>query len=222
MKERKTKGIHFFTPAVCFLILFILYTVSLMSFDRRPIGPQNSPVGFAAINAPIHELLGVNMRLYYITDWLSLVPVVIVMGFGLLGMVQLVKRRSILRVDRSILILGGFYLLVFCAYLFFEFYVVNHRPILINGVLEASYPSSTTMLAMCIMPAAMMQFHSLIQNQAVRKGINILCGFYTAFMVIGRLLSGVHWFTDIMGGMILSAALVMLYHGTIQLSASKS
>lgn len=207
----KKKKLNYFVPAGCVMILFLLYTAALMFIDVRPIGPQNSSVGFALINEKLHNWLGVNMMLYNITDWLGLVAIFVAIGFAVLGFVQLVKRQKLLCVDSSILVLGGFYLLVFSAYIFFEFYVVNYRPILINGFLEASYPSSTTMLVMCIMPTAMMQFHRLIRNTAFRKCINILCGIFTAFMVIGRVLSGVHWFTDILGGVILSAALVMLY-----------
>ena len=115
------------------------------------------------------------------------------------------------QVDSSILILGVFYILVFCAYVFFEFHVINRRPVLINGILEASYPSSTTMLAMCVLPTAMMQFHRLIQNHTLRKMVVVLCGLFTAFMVIGRLVCGVHWFTDIFGGLLFSIAMILLY-----------
>lgn len=208
MKKRNLT--NFLTSAVL-LILFVLYTVGITFIDVEPIGPKNSMVGFATINGLVHDFLGVNMQLYQITDWLSFIAFFIAMGFAVLGFVQLVKRRSLLRVDRSILVLGGFYLLVISAYLFFELYVINYRPVLINGLLEASYPSSTTMLVMCIMPTAMMLFHRLIKNKPIRTGIHVLCGAFTAFMLIGRLLSGVHWFTDIVGGILLSAALVMLY-----------
>ena len=119
-------------------------------------------------------------------------------------------------------VLGGFYVLVFLAYLFFEFFVVNYRPVLIEGVLEASYPSSTTMLMMCIMPTAIMQFHHLISSKRLRNIVNAFCGIYASFMVIGRVLSGVHWFTDIVGGILLSATLVMLYYSTNQLVNSKA
>ena len=108
------------------------------------------------------------------------------------------------------------------AYLFFEFFVVNYRPVLIEGVLEASYPSSTTMLMMCIMPTAIMQFHHLISSKRLRNIVNAFCGIYASFMVIGRVLSGVHWFTDIVGGILLSATLVMLYYSTNQLVNSKA
>lgn len=106
--------------------------------------------------------------------------------------------------------------------LFFEFFVVNYRPVLIEGVLEASYPSSTTMLMMCIMPTAIMQFHHLISSKRLRNIVNAFCGIYASFMVIGRVLSGVHWFTDIVGGILLSATLVMLYYSTNQLVNSKA
>jgi undecaprenyl-diphosphatase len=193
------------------LILFVLYTIALMYIDVKPIGPKDSSVGFAAINEIMQHLLGVNMLLYKITDWLGLAGILVALGFAFLGLVQLIKRKSLLRVDSSILVLGGFYLLVISAYLFFEYNIVNYRPVLINNYLEASYPSSTTMLVMCVIPTAMMQFHRLIKNKTVRIVINTFFGVFTAFMVIGRMLSGVHWFTDILGGILLSTVLIMLY-----------
>ena len=196
MKEEKKKIQNNFIVAAGLLALFILYTVAIMFVDVQPIGPQGSSVGFAEVNQYFHTLFGVNMLLYSITDWLSIAVLFIMFGFAMVGLVQLIKRKSLFRVDSSILVLGGFYVLVFLAYLFFEFFVVNYRPVLIEGVLEASYPSSTTLLMMCIMP--------------------------TAIMLIGRVLSGVHWFTDIVGGILLSATLVMLYYSTNQLVNSKA
>ena len=151
------------------------------------------------------------MMLYNITDWAGVAAILVVLGFAILGLVQWTKRKSILCVDASILILGAFYIVVFSGYAFFEFVVINHRPVLINGVLEASYPSSTTMLALCVMPTAMMQFNRLISNSIIKNSVNILCTIFTAFMVVGRLISGVHWFTDILGGLIFSAAVILIY-----------
>ena len=130
---------------------------------------------------------------------------------AILGLCQWIKRKNLFHVDSSILVLGCFYLLVFAVYLFFEFHVVNYRPVLINGFLEASYSSSTTMLVMCVMPPAMMQYHRLIKCRTAQHIVNTSCGIFTGLMVLGRLLSGVHWFTDILGGTLFSAALVMLY-----------
>jgi undecaprenyl-diphosphatase len=175
-------------------------------------------VGFATWNRFVHDLTGVHMPLYTVTDWLGLVPFVFVLGFAVLGLVQWIKRKSILKVDGSILALGGFYVAVMAAYVFFEIFVVNYRPVLIEGVLEASYPSSTTMLVMCVMPTAGMQFHRRIKNRALRHVVSFTLIAFAAFMVIGRLISGVHWFTDIIGGTLLSTGLVMLYHAVMDLN----
>ena len=217
MKEEKKKIQNNFIVAAGLLALFILYTVAIMFVDVQPIGPQGSSVGFAEVNQYFHTLFGVNMLLYSITDWLSITVYAVMFGFAMVGLVQLIKRKSLFRVDSSILVLGGFYVLVFLAYLF-----LNYRPVLIEGVLEASYPSSTTMLMMCIMPTAIMQFHHLISSKRLRNIVNAFCGIYASFMVIGRVLSGVHWFTDIVGGILLSATLVMLYYSTNQLVNSKA
>jgi undecaprenyl-diphosphatase len=179
--------------------------------DVKPIGPEESFVGFATLNGWVHNLFGVNMTLYNITDWASILVVFIPLVFAILGLHQWIKKRSLFKVDRSILLLGGFYGIVFIAYLFFEFFIVNYRPILIDGFLEASYPSSTTMLVMCIMPTTMLQFSRLITSNKVRNIVNAICGIITGLMVLGRLLSGVHWFTDILGGVLLSISLVMFY-----------
>ena len=197
--------------AICILAVFVLWTIAIQYVDVKAIGPQNSSVGFATLNQFIHNLTGVNMSLYTITDWLGLVPFVFAIGFALLGFIQWIKRKRILKVDYSILVLGGFYVLVIVMYIFFELCVVNCRPILINGVLEASYPSSTTMLVMCIMPTAIMQFNNRIKNETLKKLISVSIIVFILFMVIGRILSGVHWITDIIGGTMLSCGLVMLY-----------
>lgn len=205
MKKRKIY------TALGFLAAFLLWTVAVSRIDVQPIGPQGSVVGFATLNGLVHSFTGVHMLLYTITDWLSLVPVAFGLGFALTGLWQWIKRKSILKVDCSILLLGVFYAVVLAVYLLFEKMVINYRPVLIEGVLEASYPSSTTVLVLCIMPTAVMQLRSHVQ----KKGIIMAITAFTVFMVIGRLLSGVHWVTDIIGGILLSAGLVLLYGSII-------
>lgn len=209
MKKKVKKS---FCVAVGMLIVFVLWTVAVKFVDVRAIGPNSTEVGFATINKYIHNLTGVNMTLYTITDWLGLVPFAFVIGFGLSGLRQWIARKNILKVDYSIFVLGGFYIVVMAAYIFFEMFVINYRPILINNCLEASYPSSTTMLVLCVMPTALMELKSRIKNTVLRRCVTIAIFGFTAFMVIGRLLSGVHWITDIIGGAMLSTGLVMLYY----------
>ena len=201
------------------LVLFVIWTVALQFIDVEAIGPQGSRVGFSSLNKTIHNITGVHMSLYTITDWLSLVPICFITGFGILGLCEWIKRKNLFKVDYSLLVLGGFYIIVIVFYIFFEFFVVNYRPILINGNLEASYPSSTTILVMCVMPTAIPQLKTRIRNNKVKKFINILIVAFISFMVLGRVISGVHWISDIIGGALLSSGLVIMYHFINQLKA---
>ena len=194
------------------VVAFVLWTVLVRFVDVRAIGPEGSVVGFASLNGFIHKLTGVNWFLYTLTDWLGLVPIAVALGFAFLGLVQLIKRKSLWKVDYSILALGVFYIVVMTAYIFFEMVVINYRPTLIDGYLETSYPSSTTMLVTCVMPTAAIQLNARIKNPVIRRFVIITIVAFTAFMVIGRLVSGVHWITDIIGGVLLSAGLVMIYY----------
>ena len=194
-----------FWIALCLLAAFGLWTAALGVVDVASIGPEGSSVGFAGLNAFGHRLTGVHMALYTLTDWLGLVPLGVVAGFGLLGLSQWIRRRSLRKVDGDLLLLGVFYLVVLGAYMLFEVLVVNWRPVLIEGRLEPSYPSSTTMLVLCVMPTAALRLGT--RNRVITPAIAV----FAAFMVVGRLISGVHWFSDILGGCLLSGGLVMLY-----------
>ena len=203
---------------VLFLLLFTLWTVLLRLIDVQPIGPNGSAVGFATLNGCFHRFTGVHMTLYHITDWAGLVPVFVGFGFAVLGLAQWIRRRNILKVDFSILILGAYYLLVLGVYLFFEAVIINYRPVLINNYLEASYPSSTTLLVLTVMPTAALQLRSRIKNSRLRRIAAGSMDVFTVLIISGRLISGVHWLTDIVGAILLSAFLVSLYKVTLYCS----
>lgn len=208
MKKKKVLNLY---ASLFALMVFILWTIAICFIDVKAIGPNGTVVGFSTINAFVHKLIGVNMKLYHITDWLGLVPICVVLGFGLLGLVQWIKRGKLSKVDYSLFILGGFYIVVIFAYVLFENVIVNYRPVLISGILESSYPSSTTLLVMNVMPTAIMQINKRIKNTTLKRFVNAIFIAFIVFMVIGRLISGVHWFTDIVGGALLSTGFVMMY-----------
>ena len=208
----KQKNLTSLFIATTFLLAFVLWTVIISFIDVKAIGPNGSKVGLATLNGAIKELIGVHFALYVITDWLGLVPIAVALGFAILGLIQWIKRKNILKVDFDVLILGCFYIVVFATYILFEYVVINRRPVFINGYLEASYPSSTTMLVTCVMPTTIMQLTWRIKNDALKKILTVLISLFIAFMVIGRFISGVHWFTDIFGGLLYSVGIVALYY----------
>lgn len=204
---------HLLPPLL--LALFLLWTWAVKTVDLREIGPMGTTVGFGTLNGYIHSLTGVNLRLYTLTDWLGLIPIGICAAFGILGLGQWIRRKSLRRVDPDLLVLGCFYLAVVLVFATFEFLSVNYRSVLIEGRLEASYPSSTTMLVLCVMPTARMQLRRRLSSPALYLWTAALIRGYTVFMVLARLLSGVHWFTDIIGGALLSAGLIGAYQSAL-------
>ena len=194
---------------------FVLWTVLIQCVDVQAVGQNGTKIGLAAFNVWFHQLTGVHMTIYTVTDWLGLVPIVICLCFGALGFVQLVKRRSLLLVDPDLLLLGVYYVIVIACYLIFEMIPINYRPVLIDGRLETSYPSSTTLLVLSVMPTLMFQVDRRAVNPMIKKVIVVFTIAFSVFMVIGRLISGVHWATDIIASVLLSAGLFMLYQSTV-------
>ncbi len=209
-------------PAIIFLILFILWTILIVTEDVKPVGVNETDIGFATLNTWFHNLTGVNMTLYTITDWLGLVPVFVCLIFGVVGLIQLIKRRSLLKVDFDIIALGVYYVIVILGYLVFEMIPINYRPILINGFMQISYPSSTTLLVLSVMPTLTFQIKARLKNNKIKIILNLVTVAFSLFMVIARLVSGVHWITDIIGSCFLSAGLFYIYKSVVLLKNNRS
>ena len=197
------------------LLAFCVWTAMIQLVDVQPIGQNGTLVGFAALNRWFHEKTGVHMAVYTVTDWLGLVPVFICMVFGGVGLAQWIKRRSLWKVDKDFLFLGIYYVLVIFGYLIFEMIPINYRPILINGFMEASYPSSTTLLVLSVMPTLSFQVKRRVGHAAVKKAVSIFVILFSAFMVLGRTVAGVHWLTDIIGSVLLSAGIFDIYKAIV-------
>ena len=218
MKEKEKKDL---LTGIGFLSAFILWTILIQCIDVQEVGPNGTKIGFAAFNVWFHRLTGVHMALYTVTDWLGLVPIFICLCFGVLGFSQLIRRRSLFRVDPDLLLLGVYYGLVIMAYLIFEMIPINYRPILIGERLEASYPSSTTLLVLSVMPTLIFQMKHRSSKPSSLKAASLFASVFSVFMVIGRLFSGVHWATDIIASVLLSTGLYMLYRASVQFSERK-
>lgn len=212
MKYERNRGL---LPGIALLAGFVMWTILIQHIDVQAAGPEGTAVGFATLNLWFHQLTGTHMTIYTVTDWLGLVPIVTALCFGILGFIQLIKRRSLLRVDPDILLLGAYYMIVILCYLVFEMIPVNYRPVLIEGKLEASYPSSTTLLVLSVMPTLIFQMNRRIKRSLLKKMIAVAAAVFSLFMLIGRLTSGVHWLTDITGSILLSSGLFIFYRSFV-------
>ena len=212
MKENKKKYAKIGSAGV---LAFAIWTYLIQNVDVQAIGVNGTNVGFATFNGWFHDLTGVHMAIYHITDWLGLIPIFVCMVLAGVGFIQLVSRKSLFKVDHDIVLLGIYYVIVIMGYLVFEMIPINYRPILIEGVMEASYPSSTTLLVLSVMPTLVFQVKRRAKKGVIQKGISFFTILFSMFMVIGRLISGVHWFTDIVGSVMLSIGLYNLYKAAV-------
>ena len=204
------------------IFAFAVWTMLIQIIDVQAVGINNTNIGFATFNTWFHSLTGANMTLYTITDWLGLVPIFIGMCFGFLGFIQLIKRKNLLKVDFDIRLLGVYYIIVVFCYLIFEMIPINYRPIFINGFAEVSYPSSTTLLVLGVMPTLIFQANRIIKSDKIKKIICVITILFSVFMVVGRLVSGVHWITDIVGSILLSMGLFYIYKGVVLWNSARN
>ena len=200
---------------IMLLVAFIIWTIVIQIVDVQQIGVNGTEVGFATINNWFHNLTGTNMSIYTITDWMGIIPLLVCGVFGGIGFTQFVQRRRLSLVDRDIIFLGIYYVIVVFFFVLFEMFPINYRPVLIEGVMEASYPSSTTLLVLGVMPTLVFQVKRRTENVIIKKTVSIFTTIFLVFMVMGRLISGVHWITDIVGSILLSAGLFNTYKAVV-------
>lgn len=204
---------------VLLVLISIIYTLLVKYVDTSTIGPNGSVVGFSSLNSFVFNLTGNNMTLYKITEILGIIPILIALMYAVIGLIQVIDRKS-LKVDKELIALGILYIIVILIYVFFEKFIINYRPVLIDGILEASYPSSHTLLSICICGSALLINKYLFNNKKNYKYINIISIISMVLIVLGRLLSGVHWASDIIGSIIISITLLKILE-TYYLSIKK-
>ncbi len=212
---------HLIKTGIILLVVFILWTVAIVTVDKAPIGPEGSIVGFSGINSAFHEFTGLNRTIYNLTDILGLVPFVICGLLALLGLYQWIKRKNLLKVDADILACGVFYIVIIISYFLFEKLSLNYRPEMVEGVMEASYPSSTTLVVISVMPSALLEINRRLPEGTLKTILKFVVALFTLFMVFSRMFCGVHWLTDIIGGLLLGIGLFFVLKGVIQNLDSK-
>lgn len=218
MKKRIIKDLIL---GITLIIMFGVFTLLVMKYDIKNIGVNNTTIGFATLNSWFNKTTGTHLMFYSITDWLELLPLLVCVCFGLIGLKQLLSRKKIFLVDHDILLLGIYYIIVILLYLLFDKICINYRPILIEGKLEASYPSSTVLLVLCVMLTLTFQINRRVKNDKTKIYLATLNNIYIIFMLFGRIVSGVHWITDIIGSIILALGLFKLYISFVNMLDNK-
>ena len=197
--------------AVC-----IIYIILIKTVDVAPIGPEGSSVGFSKLNDWVRNMFPYNEGWYTATKYLGYMSFLLVLYYGCIGLLQFIKKKNLMKIDKKLLILACFYVLVGATYIFFEKIVINYRPVILEEGLEASFPSSHTMLALCVCASSMLISKDYFKDKRIHIAVDLMSGVLMVVLVIGRTISGVHWITDIIGGILISAALLSLFYDSIK------
>ena len=200
-----------YLSAIFWGLCFIIFTILIKVIDVQPAGAEASLIGFASLNTAIFNMLGTNELCYKLTQCFGIIAIFTAGIFAVLGLIQLIQRKNLLKVDREILMAGIIYAIVIILYVLFEKLAINYRPLVLDEGLEASYPSTHTMLILTILGTAIPLAGKYIKNSKLSLSTKILCIAIMWLTVVLRLLSGVHWFTDILGGVLISLTLISLY-----------
>lgn len=211
---KKIKISYLISSLLLFISIFFTFLVKTM--DVAPVGVNNSEIGFSTLNKFMFDTIGTNDAWYTITDILGLIALLGAATYAVIGVLQLIKRKSLFKVDKEIVLLGVFFFITIIVYVLFEKLAINYRPVLVEGILEASYPSSHTLLIICLCGSIVI-VNKCLFKQDIFKYINIFLIGILCITVVGRLLSGVHWFTDIIGGILIASTLLMTFYSTVSL-----
>lgn len=204
-----------------FFGLFLLLIVLLCTVDVHPAGAVGNTVGLSHINDAVFDFCGSREVFYDLTEALGLVCFGVMFAMVLIGLTQWIRRKHLLSVDAEVLSLVPLYVDVVILYVFFELVVINLRPSFPYGALEeameASFPSTHTMMALCVFGSAPTVVKKLCRSALWNSVLSGLLYALCTVMAVGRLLSGVHWFTDILGSVLLSVSMIFLYRAVSEM-----
>lgn len=198
---------------IVMLVVTILFSVLTFVVDRKPIGYDGTSVGFSSINGLFAGSFGYNPVMDTLSDIAMYLSFLVVAAFALIGVMQLIKKKSLSKVDKVIIGLGILYVVVAVLYVAFDKIPINYRPILQPGEteLETSFPSTHTLVICTVLGSGIVAAKRLFKNEMTVRVLKIAFIAIMAIGVCARLFAGVHWLTDIVAGLLFSVTLVSLY-----------
>ena len=198
---------------VAVTLIAVVFTVLVKIVDVGFVSSTGSLVGFSSVNIPFSQKFGFNPIFYKVSEVLGYLVFLVIAVFAFIGCYQLIKRKSLMKVDKDLYALAITYVFTFALYIFFDkVLVINLRPIIMAGesIAEPSFPSSHTLLAVSVLGTAISECGK-IRRKSFRVSLVIVLAILMGATVLSRLFSGVHWVTDIVAGILWGEVMMTLY-----------
>ncbi len=195
------------------LLVTAIFSVLATVLDRQSIGLEGTSVGFATLNGAFASRFGYNPAMDLVSDIMMYIAFVVVISFAVMGLLRLLRTKSISGVGKVLIGLGILYAVVAVIYVAFGKIPINYRPVIKpdETELETSFPSTHTLVICSVMGSAILAWDRLISD---RRLVNVLRILALVVMVVGvcaRALAGVHWLSDIAAGILFSLTLISFY-----------
>ena len=198
---------------VAVTLIAVVFTVLVKIVDVGFVSSTGSLVGFSSVNIPFSQKFGFNPIFYKVSEVLGYLIFLVIAVFAFIGCYQLIKRKSLMKVDKDLYALAITYVFTFALYIFFDkVLVINLRPIIMAGesIEEPSFPSSHTLLDVSVLGTAISECGK-IRKKSFRVSLVIVLAILMGATVLSRLFSGVHWVTDIVAGILWGEVMMTLY-----------
>ncbi|MBR0431578.1 phosphatase PAP2 family protein [Candidatus Saccharibacteria bacterium] len=203
----------YFILAGVFAVISIIFTVLVTLIDVKLVGAGHTAVGFSAINDVIFRWLGTSTFWDKFSDYCLLFSIFIMLCFAAFGLFQWIKRKNLKKVDIDIFLLGGTYMLLFALYFIFDHIVINYRPVLEEGQLINSFPSSHIMCIIGVIATTIFELPRYIKSKTARVILTILLIIFMGVSAFARVASGMHWFTDVLAAIFFGLTIAFAFMG---------
>lgn len=149
-------------------------------------------------------------------DWDLISDVILVTAFAILGalamlgLIQLISRRSLKKVDHELLMFPIPLAIMAIVYVVFEkFLILNTRP---NGSGEPSFPSTHVMITATIFFMVAVVLPRYIKSKVLCAMFDIIMLILLVLVCTGRILANMHWPTDVAGGVVFASIFAAIYY----------
>ena len=203
-------------PAI-FLVAFVVFTILVKTVDVDYLALGNYKIGFKSFNYETQSKILDMARqspMKKLSDVLLYVSIGSCLIYVVIGIYQLIKTKSLFKVNYRLYMLALTYVSIAVIYFIFEILKINYSPDLTNG-LKASYPSSHVFIGatlICVNIYAAMEMLNMNEENKWLRTVGYIAGLVICVaLIVSRTLSAKHWATDIIASVILTGFIVSLF-----------
>lgn len=187
-------------------LILLIFTILVSFVDVKIFNVTNTKIGLYSLNK-IFLVNSINSNyINIISNGIFLICLLVIILMLLLITFEYFKTKKINKNNLNFFI--HFLIMVLIWIIFDKILIINYRPILINGNIEGSYPSTHVMVSTFVLLFLSDQLKKIFKNDKIFYIISI---GLIIIQSISRILLTMHWFTDIIGGLLIGCLLFFTF-----------